>query len=191
MRWCAAWLCLLLGAGVARAQTPDDRIAAYEDQAVGVRAITPLGSDQRPARPGWDAFQGRDHHPIDPEIFLRIVGRDDLARRYRHEEILKKSLIAVGGTAAVAGLLYALVPYLILSRMGQPAVDCNGGNCSSSQPGISGWGLATAAAGLVTLLVGHTLNPSPIDAAEADRLARDHNERLQPQLGLSDVAAGP
>lgn len=187
MRWFAAWLCLSLGAGVARAQAPADRIAAYEDQAVGVRTITPLGSDQRPARPDWDAFQGRDHHPIDPEIFLRIVGRDDLARRYRHKEILKKSLTAIGGTAAVAGLLYAVVPYLILRSSGGGCAD----GCSSPQPGIGGAGLAIAAAGLVTLLVGHTLNPSPIDAAEADRLARDHNDQLQPQLGLSDVATAP
>ncbi|HVY40145.1 MAG TPA: hypothetical protein VHM31_19530 [Polyangia bacterium] len=173
---------------MARAEVPEDRIAAYEDQAVGVRTITPLGSDQRPASPDWDAFQGRDHHPIDPEIFLRIVGREDLARRYRHEEILKKSLMAVGGTATVVGLLYTIVPLLILNS--SPVGECADG-CSSRPYRISGWGLATAAAGVVTLLVGRTLNPSPIDAAEADRLARDHNERLQPQLGLSDVAAGP
>ncbi len=42
---------------------------------------------------------------------------------------------------------------------------------------------------MLSWLLGHVLDPTPIGAAEADRLAREHDEQLKTQFGLSDVAA--
>ncbi len=195
MRWIAAWLCLLVGSGVARAQAPTDghvpvdRLAAYEDSAVGVRTIVPLGSGDRPATPNWDAFQGRDHHPISPDVFLRIVGRDDLARSYHRQDVARKTLMGVGGAAAIGGLFFSGI--VMLARAGaQPAADCVGSGCEpQSAMSAARWGLAAAATGLVALIIGRAWDPTPVGADEAEALARDHDQRLRARLGLSAQAA--
>jgi hypothetical protein len=51
-----------------------------------------------------------------------------------------------------------------------------------------GWGLAIAGAGLVGLVVGHYLNPTPINAGEADAIARDYDQLLKSRLGISETA---
>ena len=194
----ATWLGLLAGVcgfGAARAEAPADRVAADVVDAVGVRTIAPLGRDgrpvDRPAVPAWDAFQGRDHHPIDEETFFRVVGREDLVRRSQHRAILKKSLIAGGGVALAGGLMYSMVT--ALEGFAQPAaVACPSPGCaisSQSQGPSPAWGLLGIGAGLASMLVGHFLNPSPIGAAEADQLARDHDQQLKAELGMSDACA--
>ena len=42
----------------------------------------------------------------------------------------------------------------------------------------------------MTIVVSHYLDPTPIDADEADRLARDYDQSLRSRLGLTDTAAG-
>src|SRR5579884_3049144 len=167
-------------AAAARADAPSDRLAAYDDQAVGVRTIVPLGRDGATVDPAgsvkWDAFQGRDHHPIDEETFFRVVGREDLVRRSHHRAVLKKSLMAGGGLAIAGGALYALVTFL--GNQGQPAVAPCASSATScgTSPNRSpspAWGLIGVGTGLASVLIGHALNPSPIGAAEADQLARE------------------
>lgn len=199
MRWQVAllmsWGAVVGVAGVARAEGGSDRLAAYQDEAVGVRIIAPLGRDGSTADRGgtvsWDAFQGRDHHPIDEETFFRVVGREDLVRRFHHRAVLKKSLMAGGGVAIAGGALYALVT--LLSNQGPtvlPPCPSSATSCgiSPSHGPSPAWGLIGVGSGLASVLVGHLLNPSPIGAPEADRLARDHDEQLKAAFGLSDVA---
>ena len=50
------------------------------------------------------------------------------------------------------------------------------------------WGLAIAGAGLVGLIVGHYIDPTPINAGEADALARDYDQSLKSRLGISETA---
>jgi hypothetical protein len=165
MRWVGAWLGLLIavfGSTAARGEEP-----------VGVRTIVPLGRDgitvDHAATVTWDAFQGRDHHPIDDEAFFRIVGREDLARRYHRAAVVKKSLTVGGGALVAGGLLFSFVQFWT-EHGAQPATECASG-CSASSRVSPAWGLAIAGTGLLSLLVGHAIDPTPIAAAEANRLA--------------------
>jgi hypothetical protein len=156
--------------------------------------LTPPPTGERVALPEtpWDAFQGRDHHPIDQETFFRIVGRDDLLRRYHSEAGAKKGLTVCGGTLVFGGLLFAAIATTLRYGGGaQPAIGCDGTNCPSASPrGPSPiWGLAIAGTGLVSLIVGRSLDPTPIDADEADRLARSYDQSLQARLGQAETAS--
>ena len=178
----------------ARAQTdpPPAPASAYEAQAIGVRNLTPLPTAERSVLPDnpWDAFQGRDHHPIDEEAFFRIVGRDDLLRRYHHQAVVKKTLSIGGGTLVFGGLLFAAITAALTFGGAQPAIACEGPPCSANRPGPSPiWGLTIAGAGVVSLIVGHSLDPAPIDADQADALARSYDQSLKSRLGISETAA--
>jgi len=181
---------LLAAPSVARAETGGDALAAYEDRAVGVRTIVPLGRDgvtlDRTGNVTWDAFHGRDHHPIDEEAFFRIVGGDDLATRYHRKAVVTRSLNISGGAAIAGGLIYSFFAFWYEHPVSGPS--CLGCTVQPTGPSPS-WGLVAAGAGLASLVLGHTLSSSPIGAEEADRLARDHDEQLKASLGLSDVAA--
>jgi hypothetical protein len=181
----------------ARAQTApaSDAFAAYDEQAVGVRhLVVPRRDGSTTDAQGhlayserWDAFTGSDHHPIDEAAFYRIVGRDDLLRRYQARVRIKTELGLGGGVLVMGGALFAMIAALERSSFGQPA--CIG--CVSAPAGPSpSWGLAIAGTGLATLLVRGFINPTPIDADEADRMARDHDRSLRDRLGLIDTA-GP
>jgi hypothetical protein len=176
---------------------PPDALATYEQQALGVRNLHLAGRDlaadggrqawMYPDAP-WDAFRGPDHHPISEEAFFRIVGRDDLLTRYRHEALFRHVLTASGGAALAGGLIFAWIEYLY--RTEPPQISYPGS--PPPQPGISAkWGFAIAGAGLLTMIVSHHLDPTPIDAGEADRLARDYDQSLRSRLGLTETAARP
>lgn len=179
----------------AHAQTapPTAPASAYEEQAVGVRNLTPLTTAERSALPDtpWDAFQGRDHHPIDEEAFFRIVGRDDLLGRYHRTAIVKKGLTIGGGALIFGGLIFAAISTSLRFGGAQPAIGCVGTDCSSaSSRGPSPvWGLAIAGAGAVSLIVGQGVDPTPIDTEEADGLARSYDRSLQSRLGICETTA--
>jgi hypothetical protein len=159
----------LCGGGLARAQAPSDRIAAYERQWVGVRTIVPLALDgrsvDRAARPAWDAFQGPDNHPIDQATFFRIVGREDLVRRSEHKLAVKSTLRVTGGVVIAAGLTWSALALLAHLEAGGPASCTNPCTSTGAWPG---WidprlGLGVAAVGLVPYLIGRAIDPTPID----------------------------
>jgi hypothetical protein len=177
------------GAG---AGTPEDR---YQAQALGVRDLTTVRRDGTagerqhwllPDGP-WDAFQGADHHPIDDEAFFRIVGREDLLRRYQHKSIVKNSLSYGGGALLVGGLLFAGAAALSNAN-GDQTLYLGGGSSHSSGPSPF-WGLAVATTGLVAAIVGHVLDPRPIDADAAEALARDYDRDLRVGLGISEMTS--
>jgi hypothetical protein len=190
--------------GSAHAQTPSPPApaSAYDEQAVGVRNLgaanretPPAGErpDWRYAEGKWDAFRGPDHHPISQEAFYRIVGRQDLLFRYQNRAAIKTAVTVSGGALILGGLIFAEIAHFQARSGGYyaSAYPCPSPGCSSSDhSSVSpGWGLAIAAAGLVGLIVGHYLDPTPVNAGEADALARDYDQLLKSRLGISETAA--
>jgi hypothetical protein len=183
----------------AQTDQPEDAGAAYERQAIGVRHLvvprrdgaTSDGEGHLLYDGKWDAFAGRDHHPIDEEAFFRIVGRDDLLRRYRREATVKKSLTFGGGALVFGGLLFAAVTAELRYGGAQPAIGCEGTGCLSADSRAPSpvWGLAIAGTGLVSTIIGRLLDPTPIDAAQADALARCYDRSVQSQLGIAETSA--
>jgi hypothetical protein len=186
---------------LAHAQAPSAPPAsAYDEQAVGVRALGGTGGELPPSgeRPSWmyadgkwDAFRGPDHHPISEEAFYRIVGREDLLLRYRHKAGIKTAMTISGSALILGGLLFAGIADMENRNILYPGMAaCPSSGCSfSDHAGVSPrWGLAIAGAGLVDLIVGCILNRTPIDAGEADALARDYDQLLKSRLGFSETA---
>jgi hypothetical protein len=199
-----AWFVALLVATAAPAgargeEAPSpDRQAAYEQESIGVRRLVyPLRDGRMADEQGhvrydghWDAFRGPDHHPIDEATFYRVVGREDLLARYQHQARIKKGVTVAGGALLLSGSIFAFIAEMAARTGGDytcPAQGCAG--VQSSQGVSPVWGVAIAGAGLVSLVVGHFLDPTPIDADEADALARDHDRSLRTHLGLTDTAA--
>jgi hypothetical protein len=186
----------------AQAPSPAAPASAYDEQAIGVRNLgsanreTP-SSGERPewlyADRKWDVFRGPDHHPISEEAFYRIVGREDLLFRYQHKAAIKTAVLVSGGALILGGLIFAEIAHLEEQSGGYyasaypcPSPGCSPSDHSSVSPR---WGLAIAGAGLVGLIVGHYLNPTPVNAGEADALARDYDQLLKSRLGISETAS--
>jgi hypothetical protein len=183
----------------AHAQTapPTEPASAYDEQAVGVRSLGGASRELPPSgeRPDWmyvdgtwDAFRGSDHHPISQEAFYRIVGRGDLLFRYQHKAAIKTTVTVSGGAVLLGGLIFAGIAALMERSDGYYA--CASPDCPpSGHSGVSPrWGLAIAGAGLVGLIIGHHLDPTPVNAGEADALARDYDQLLKSRLGISQTA---
>lgn len=188
-----AWT-VAAGAGRARAESAPsaDAMASYQQQEIGVRHLVyPLrdgssADDQGHVRYDgrWDAFQGADHHPLDDAAFFRLVGRDDLLTRYQRWSTVKRAVGAGGWVLVVGGAMAVTIG--ALGGGGQP-VDT--GTTSSSRRSVELTGLALIGGGIVSLLVSHFIDPTPVGADEADRLARDYDQSLRGRLGLTDTAA--
>jgi hypothetical protein len=199
--WFVALLVAAAAPASARAEAPaPDPQAAYEQDAIGVRRLVyPLRDGRMADEQGhvrydghWDAFRGPDHHPIDQATFYRVVGREDLLARYQHEARIKKGVTIAGGALLLGGSIFAFIAEMAAPTGGVYACPAQGCYGIQSPQGVSPiWGLAIAGAGLVGLVVGHYLDPTPIDADEADALARDHDHSLRTRLGLTDTAARP
>ena len=192
----------LCGSAHAQAPPAPAPASAYDEQAVGVRNLGSANREEPPSgeRPGWmyaggkwDAFRGPDHHPISEEAFYRIVGREDLLFRYQHRAAIKTAVTVSGGALILGGVIFAGIADLLREQNNvYPAASaCPSPGCPlPDHPGVSPrWGLAIAGAGLVGLIVGHYLNPTPVSAGEADALARDYDQLLKSRLGISETAA--
>ncbi len=183
----------------AQAVQPDGDGATYERQAVGVRHLVYLrrdgatsDSEGRLLYDGkWDAFAGPDHHPIDEEAFFRIVGRDDLLRRYHRESTVKKSLTFGGGALIFGGLLFAA--FATEPRYGgaQPAIAARPPPVPPPIPGLRAPSGASPSPAPAWSRPSSAifLDPTPIDADAADALARSYDRSLQSRLGISETAA--
>jgi hypothetical protein len=186
----------------AQMASPAAPAGTYDEQAVGVRSLGGTSGELPPSgeRPSWmyadgkwDAFRGPDHHPISQEAFYRIVGREDLLFRYQNRAAIKTAVTVSGGALVLGGLIFAAIADLPGGNGVYAATSAcpSSSACSpSGQAGVSpGWGLAIAGAGLVGLIVGHYIDPTPINAGEADALARDYDQLLKIRLGISETAA--
>lgn len=189
------------GSAHAQAAPPAASASAYDEEAVGVRSLGSANRDIPPSgeRPNWmyadgkwDAFRGPDHHPISQEAFYRIVGREDLLFRYQNKAAIKTAVTVSSGALTLGGLIFAAIAGLPRGNAVYAASSAcpSSSACSpSGQSGVSpGWGLAMAGAGLAGLIVGHYIDPTPINAGEADALARDYDHLLKSRLGISETA---
>lgn len=186
-----AWM-VVAGAGVARAEPAPapDAMVRYQQEAVGVRHLVyPLRDGTIADEHGqirydgqWDAFRGVDHHPIDGADFFRIVGRDDLRTSYQRWSAVKRALGAGAWVLVVAGATAVMIG--AMSGRDQPA-----GTASSSDRSVQLTGLGLISSGIISMVVSHFINPAPIGADAADRLAHDYDQSLRAGLGLTDRAA--
>jgi len=199
-----AWFVALIVAAVlpagARAQSASaGPQAAYERDAVGVRRLVyplrdgTMADEQGHARYDgrWDAFRGPDHHPIDEGAFYRIVGREDLLARYEHRSRIRIGVAVGSGVLLLGGSILATLTEM-MERGAQGVVACASPGCGQLPPSQSispVWGLTIAGTGLIGLVIAHYINPTPVDADEADRLARDYDESLRDRLGVTETAA--
>jgi hypothetical protein len=191
----------LCASAQAQMAPPAAPASGYDEQAVGVRSLGSANRDmpssgERPswmyAEGKWDAFRGPDHHPISQEAFYRIVGREDLLFRYQNRAAIKTAVTVSSGALTLGGLIFAAIADLpkgngvYASAYPCPSPGCSPSENSSVSPG---WGLAIAGAGLLGLIVGHYIDPTPVNASEADALARDYDQLLKSRLGISETAA--
>jgi hypothetical protein len=121
-------------------------------------------------------FRGDMNEVLKNDEFYSIVGRQDLAERYRSRRRTGK-ILAFGG---VLTMLAALPVYLLTNDYGR-----NGERESSAAPALILIGVGT-----VGLYAGYyylgTANGA--DANQAKGMARDYNEKLQRQLRLEEQA---
>jgi hypothetical protein len=175
-----------------RAQSIPDAETAYAQQTLGVRHLVyPLRDGTTVDERGqvrydgrWDAFQGPDHHPIDEASFFRTVGREDLLTRHQRWSAVKRGLGASRWVLVVGGAMAIVIGSA--RGLGQPAAT---GQDSSSQRTLKLTGLALIGGGVVSLLLSHFIDPTPVGADEADRLARDYDQSLRRDVGMTDAAS--
>jgi hypothetical protein len=152
---------------------------------------------------GWsDPVQGLYGKTLDGDAFYLAVGRPDLAERYRDAAGTRKAVLVGGALATLASLV--LFP-IALSRL-------NGGNCygltgaeltacsnessearqareDAASASFGHWMIASGVAlvaGSVALIAGGMIDPHPIAAPEARRLADAYDRQLLGSLGLTD-----
>jgi hypothetical protein len=136
----------------------------------------------------WSApYKGVHGDPLDGPEFYRLVGRDDLAARYKRRKGVRLGLIIGGIAVGVAGLGVML--------WGTENVETD--KCKERDEDDEclayeeNWtpiyvGLGMALAGCAAGITGPFIRPHPVDAHEAFRLANAYNQRLKERLGLTD-----
>lgn len=117
-------------------------------------------------------YRGDQRESLRGEAFYREIGRPELAEEYETQSLLKWS--AVGGLAVAGAGAAALIAFT-----GEP-----GDEARVALAGAAGGALFGSA-----VLVGALYNPHPIELDEAKQLARDHNQKLRDDLGLSQEVA--
>jgi hypothetical protein len=169
-----------LAARTARAQTAvptSDQMAPGEarlhDSQLGIRDLGLAQRDTAWDGRLWAAYRGEGHQRIDSESFLRLVGRPDLARSNHRRTIARTTLLFSGWALLAAGT--------VVTTSAWTALCC--GNETSSRPLLgANVGIALAAQGLVGVLEGSSIEPQPIDAAEAAALAARYNAAVRPVM---------
>lgn len=126
-------------------------------------------------------YQGKYKKPLAGSDFYEAIDRPDLASSYQTRQIVRWSLMGVGYAGLIGGALY---PVLATDDCSAADLDCD-----MSSKWITGG--VIMGGGLVLAVIGGAINPHPIEATEARRLADEHNGRLKERLGLTSRAAEP
>ncbi len=157
----------------------DEQYVAFDDMA----AVTAGGS----VVATWSIpYQGKYRKPLEGADFYEAVERHDLTDLYRKKRNLKTGLIVAGLLGSSAG--YVLLLYGIVAAGTEVCTgpyDCN----TEYDFTLAGVGAGIALVGSIVWLVAASMNPHPIDATEARRIADQHNQRLRDRLGLSNDSA--
>lgn len=142
-------------------------------------------------------YQGKYKRPVDGAEFYEIVGRQDLATRYRERRALRISFYSAGGVGLLGGAAAMLGGLAVL---GKPTCTRYGYD-ASAQPGclesdplsaytpflITG-GIAMGA-GLIATVIAACISPQPISAPEARELLDGYNQRLKEKMGVEKTSA--
>jgi hypothetical protein len=166
------------GAEAAAVSPGPQASAQYVDHAVGVVDRRPAFRDTFFSGPTWEAFLLKDHHVIDQESFLRLAGRDDLARRQHRRTTLKTTLTGAGWALIASGSLYALWD---LNCCVGGATGSSGASRAETGATV---GLVMAAVGFLTLSANSAISPEAVDASEATAVGAAYNRALGDRLGL-------
>lgn len=165
--------------------SPEEREAAYEKSYLHFGLGTPaVGAG---VATSYRVYRGRFAQVVGAEDFYRIVGRQDLADKYRGRKKTRRNMF-IGSVALVAGVVVSELLRRDCSGEGssiQEALD-DLNSCrtrfrvASVVMGLGGVGLGVG--GLV-------LEPHPVSKAEVRELADSYNRGLRSRLGLAEGVA--
>ncbi|MGQ0506986.1 MAG: hypothetical protein ACT4TC_16875 [Myxococcaceae bacterium] len=156
-------------------RTADGKLSPYEEEKLEVEEGVLVSVNSGNVVGGWSRIvQGKYRRQVEIEDFFSIVGRDDLRDFYVGRSRLKTALTVAGIIATCAG--GAMTVY----GMVQPCQrqDANTFACLQRDKSLLYGGLGLGAAGLVSWIVGLSLNRNPVTLSEARKLADDHNRKL-------------
>ncbi len=133
-------------------------------------------------------FLGKYQKPLDFEDFYTRVERPDLASSYQTRKWVRIGLWG-GSIAVTTATLIAVLASVDNERCNALSADFSAcmdrqskGTSSSASIGLVGLGIGTVLA-VVPLFI----NPQPIEAADARRLADEHNQKLKSKLGIAQA----
>jgi hypothetical protein len=138
----------------------------------------------------WVAYMGELDQELAPEAFYVVVGRADLAARYRSRRHAMIGSFVAGAVSTTAGLVVLGVASRENCEFGSPNYSMCIEDHERHVHNAFAWGAGIVGVGIVTLYVGFHLyrHPHPIDENEAKTLADGYNQNLRRRLGLPTVA---
>jgi hypothetical protein len=161
----------------------------YETRAIWFQDMAAISVNTGAVVQTWSLpLKGKYREPLDGVEFYEYLGRADLAAQYRRRNIGRWGLM-IGGTAvALAG------SYWGIEGMNNETDECDyyssyDNSCVIYKQDSTQMytGFAAAGVGYAAALVGYFLiNPHPIKAPEARRLADEFNKAVREELGLSE-----
>jgi hypothetical protein len=153
----------------------------YDQQYVWFRDQQAARSSGAVLGDGTYAFLGKKGWPLQGAAFYFAVGREDLARRYNSTVSAKSVLTWGGATGALLGLL--------LVSSGDPGASNDFGGDRDSGDDSDALGATLLVGGLASWIIGLVLEPHPVSAKQARKLAAQYNARLKKELHLARVPA--
>ncbi|MDR0966193.1 MAG: hypothetical protein LBM75_06800 [Myxococcales bacterium] len=176
-------------------QTGTSALDEYEKNFIGFQGWTAIGVNQYgqvvSASSGVIPVKGKFKEPLKGATFYEEIGRADLVSSYKTRRGAKIGLMAGGSVAMAGGLVVMLLP-LFGSDGKEPEdwgsqewEDWDAKQSKRKTNFLIAGGVITAV-GTAALMTGLFLRMAPIDAAEARRLADEHNKKLRQKLGLPD-----
>jgi hypothetical protein len=130
---------------------------------------------------------GESATPLEGADFYRYVGREDLAKRYRNNTIVKYSLMIPGYALFLTGTTLGTLYFI----KGSSSVSELTPDEQESQKNLGlGLLIGCGVGGLVMGMVGSFWPSHPVNAQEAIQLAEGYNQGLKKQLGLEEEEEG-
>jgi pyruvate/2-oxoglutarate dehydrogenase complex dihydrolipoamide acyltransferase (E2) component len=132
-------------------------------------------------------YQGKYRKPLESAEFYRAVGRPDLEAAYLERQGTRTALMAAGLAGMLGGALYTMASFhqAAPDPTAGPEVFRQQAEAAARAQNEAMWiGLGISLGGLVLAAIGLSMNPHPVTAPEARRLADEHNQQLRQELGL-------
>ncbi|MBN2529352.1 MAG: hypothetical protein JXR76_23390 [Deltaproteobacteria bacterium] len=131
--------------------------------------------------------QGKDEIPLEGADFYTAIERNDLAARYRKRKAIKISLLVLGPSLMLTGGILAGIGFNTETdkcELRSPIDD----ECMAYENNkvMMNIGVGLVLGGLVVFVPPMFIRPHPVKAGDAHRLARDYNQHLREELGLSE-----